>query len=237
MSLATRAVQAAREVGAVQQEADSSITLGSARGYLSADDAGLDDLRAGLALATDIGAHFIALRAYVNISDVLELLGRHQEAADAAREGMALADRVGLARSLGAFLTGNLAESLVRLGRWAEAGQLATQALNALPEGVLAATVLQLRSELAAMTGRYPDADADVRAARRALGQTHDEQFAFDPAVLRCADRARPGRSWRGTASHGRRTGGVRLAPVRALHLAGAVAGRQGGGGRGHPRS
>ena len=81
MSLAARAVQAAREVGAVQQEADSSITLGSARGYLSADDAGLDDLRAGLALATDIGAHFIALRAYVNISDVLELLGRHEEAA------------------------------------------------------------------------------------------------------------------------------------------------------------
>ena len=34
MSLAARAVQAAREVGAVQQEADSSITLGSARGYL-----------------------------------------------------------------------------------------------------------------------------------------------------------------------------------------------------------
>jgi len=179
MSLAARAVQAAREVGAVQQEADSSITLGSARGYLSADDAGLDDLRAGLALATDIGAHFTALRAYVNISDVLELLGRHQEAADAAREGMALADRVGLARSLGAFLAGNLAESLLRLGRWTEAGHLATQAVNAMPEGVFAATVLLLRAELAAMTGRYQDADTDVRAARRALGQTRDEQYAL----------------------------------------------------------
>ena len=78
MSLAARAVQAAREVGAAQQEAEASITLGSAQGYLSADDAGLDDLRAGLALATDIGAHFTALRAYVNISDVLELLGRHR---------------------------------------------------------------------------------------------------------------------------------------------------------------
>ena len=179
MSLAARAVQAAREVGAVQQEADSSITLGSARGYLSADDAGLDDLRAGLALATDIGAHFIALRAYVNISDVLELLGRHQEAAGAAREGMALADRVGLARSLGAFLAGNLAESLLRLGRWTEAEQLATQAVNAMPEGVFAATVLLLRAELAAMTGRYQDADTDVRAARQALGQTRDEQYAL----------------------------------------------------------
>ena len=76
--------------------------------YLSADDAGLGDLRTGLALATDFGAHFIALRAYVNISDVLELLGRHQEAADAAREGMALADRVGLARSLVALGRGDL---------------------------------------------------------------------------------------------------------------------------------
>jgi DNA-binding CsgD family transcriptional regulator/tetratricopeptide (TPR) repeat protein len=181
MSLAARAVQAAREAGAVQQEADSSITLGSARGYLSADDAGvgLDDLRAGLALATGIGAHFTALRAYINISDVLELHGRHDEAAEAAREGMALAGRVGLARSLGAFLAGNLVESLLRLGRWTEADQLTTQAVNAMPEGVFAATVLQLRAELAAMTGRYADADADVRAARRALGQTRDEQYAL----------------------------------------------------------
>src|SRR5689334_10162485 len=181
MTLATRAVQAAREVGAVQQEADSSITLGSARCYLSAAeaDAGLDELRAGLALATGIGAHFTALRAYVNISDVLELHGRHEEAAQAAREGMELAGRVGLARSLGSFLVGNLMESLLRLGRWREADELAAQALNTMPEGVFAATVLQLRAELASMTGQYADADEGVRAARRALGQTRDEQYAL----------------------------------------------------------
>jgi len=181
LSLAARAVQAAREAGAVQQEADSSITLGSVRGYLSADDAdaGLHDARVGLALATGIGAHFTALRAYVNISDVLELHGRHEEAAEAARAGIELAGRVGLARSLGAFLAGNLVESLVRLGHWSEAEQLAAQALNAMPEGIFAATVLLLRAELAAMTGRYTDADRDVRAARRVLGQTRDEQYAL----------------------------------------------------------
>jgi DNA-binding CsgD family transcriptional regulator/tetratricopeptide (TPR) repeat protein len=181
MSVAARAVQAARDVGAVQQEADSSITLGSVRGYLSVDNtgSGLDDLRAGLALATDIGAHFTALRAYVNISDVLELHGRHEEAAEAARAGIALAGRVGLARTLGAFLTGNLVESLLRLGRWSEAEQLATRALGAIPEGVFAATLLQIRAELAAMTGRYADAETDVRAARLALGQTSDEQYAL----------------------------------------------------------
>ena len=179
LSLAGRAVQAARDVGAAQQEADSSITLGSARGYLNADGGGVDDMRAGLALATDIGAPVIALRGYVNLSDVLEFHGRHEEAAQVAREGIELADRVGVARSLGAFLAGNVIESLLRLGRWGEAGQLAARALDAMPEGVFAATVLQLRAELGAMTGRYEDADADVRAARRALGDTGDEQFTL----------------------------------------------------------
>ncbi len=179
LSVAARAVQAAREVGAVQQQAESSITLGSARGYLNADGAGLDDLRAGLALATGISAHYSALRAYVNLSDVLEFLGRHDEAAQAARDGMALADRVGFARSLGTFLAGNLTESLLRLGRWAEARELAGQVLNAVPEGVFAATVLLVRGELAAMTGRYADADADVRAAGRLLSGTSDEQYAL----------------------------------------------------------
>jgi ATP/maltotriose-dependent transcriptional regulator MalT len=181
LSVAARAVQAAREAGAAQQEADSSITLGSVRGYLRPDDAdaGLDDVRAGLALATGIGAHFTALRAYINISDVLELHGRHEEAAEAARAGVELAGRVGLARSLGTFLTGNLVESLVRLGHWNEAEQLATRALNAMPEGIYAATVLLLHAELAAMTGRHDDADRDVRAARRLLGQSRDEQYTL----------------------------------------------------------
>jgi DNA-binding CsgD family transcriptional regulator len=179
MSMAARAVQVAREVGAAQQEADASITLGMVRIYCDASIEGVDDLRAGLALALDIGAPLGALRGYVNLSDVLEFLGRHDEAVEAARAGIALAGRVGLARSLGAFLTGNLIESLLRTGGWSEAGRLAAQALNAMPEGVFAATVLQLRAELAAMCGRYPDAAADLHAARRALGQSTDGQFAM----------------------------------------------------------
>ena len=91
MSVATRAVQAAREAGAHQQEAEASISLGTARGYYSTDDAGLDDIRAGLALATEIGAYTTALRGYVNLSDVLEFAGRHEEAAQAASGG----DRAG----------------------------------------------------------------------------------------------------------------------------------------------
>jgi DNA-binding CsgD family transcriptional regulator/tetratricopeptide (TPR) repeat protein len=178
-NLAAQAVRAAREVGAGSQEADAYITLGLARSYLTVSDDGLDDLRAGLALAVGLGVPSIALRGYVNLSDVLELLGRHDEAAQAAREGIALADRVGLARSLGAYLTGNLVDSLLRLGRWNEADRLASQALTTMPEGVFAATVLQLRAELAAMRGQYGAAEEDLRAARRALGPSTDTQFAM----------------------------------------------------------
>jgi DNA-binding CsgD family transcriptional regulator len=72
-----------------------------------------------------------------------------------------------------------------------------------MPEGVFAATVLQLRAELAAMTGRYEDAGTDVRAARRALGQTHDEQFALTllySDALAALGRGDPGAARRVTA-------------------------------------
>ena len=137
---------------------------------------------------------------------------------------------------LGAFLTGNLVESLLRLGRWGEAEQLATQALNAMPEGVFAATVLLLRAELAAMTGRYSDADIDVRAARRALGQTRDEQFALTMLYSDALTALGRGDLGRGPPPGRRRTRRLRLAPVRALHLAVAVAGREDRGRRGHAR-
>ncbi len=196
--LAARAVRAARDTGATQQEAEASITLGMVRSYLGASGEGLDDLRTGIALADGIGAPSTALRAYVNISDVLELTGRHDEAIQAAREGMALADRVGLARSFGCFLAGNLAESLLRLGRWNEVDQVTTQALNMTPEGVFAATLLQLRAELAAMSGRYADVVADLRAARQALGQSNDAQFV--KALLYTDALAAHGRGDLGTA-------------------------------------
>ena len=108
---------------------------------------------------------------------MLELLGRHQEAAQAASEGLDLAVRAGLARTWGSFLIGNRAESLLRLGQWAEADRLTGRALSGLPEGVFGEALWQLRAELAAMRGRYDDAASELRAGRRAIGDTTDPQF------------------------------------------------------------
>jgi DNA-binding CsgD family transcriptional regulator/tetratricopeptide (TPR) repeat protein len=176
-AVARRAVAAARAAGAQDVEAGVAITLGSARAYLGSAEAGLGPLRSGLQLALDLDIPATALRGYVNLSDVLELLGRHQEAAQAASEGLDLAVRAGLARTWGSFLIGNRAESLLRLGQWAEADRLTGRALSGLPEGVFGAALWQLRAELAAMRGRYDDAASELRAGRRAIGDTTDVQF------------------------------------------------------------
>ena len=177
--VAERAVAAARATGATAEEADASISLGLAYCYLRTADEDLEAIRSGLALALARNVPLTALRGYVNLSDALELRGRHAEAAEVAREGLLLADRVGMVRALGAYLVGNLAEPLLRLGRWTEVDGLLAQALSSLPEGIYAATVLQLRAEQAAMSGRYADAEADLRTARQALGGTTDIQFVM----------------------------------------------------------
>jgi DNA-binding CsgD family transcriptional regulator/tetratricopeptide (TPR) repeat protein len=119
----------------------------------------------------------IALRAYVNLSDVLELLGRHGEAAQTAAEGIELATRTGMTRMLGSYLIGNRADSLMRMGQLDEADELTSQALAALPEGVFSATLHQFRAEIAVMRGRYDEAAAGNRATKRIIGDTNDVQF------------------------------------------------------------
>ena len=188
---AGRAIEAARAAGARDAEADASVTLGVAQCYLASPDVGLDALRAGLRLALDLGERgeagdlaSIALRAYVNLSDALELLGRHAEAAQTAADGISLATRAGMTRTLGSYLIGNRAESLVRMGQLDEAEELTVQALAAFPEGIFSATLHQFRAEIAIMRGRYDDAAASTRAAKKLTGDEADLQFS---QALRCA--------------------------------------------------
>ncbi len=174
---AGRAVAAARAAGARDIEADVAITLGSASSYLGPSEAGLGPLQEGVRLAIELDIPVTALRGYVNLSDVLELMGQHAEAAQTAADGLRLAERAGLARTLGSYLIGNQAESLLRLGRWAEVDRLTGQALSALPEGVFGATLYAVQAELAAMRGDFDEASRQLRSARRVAGDTTDVQF------------------------------------------------------------
>src|ERR1700724_224676 len=156
---AERAVVVAAEVGAEAEEADALISQGCARAYIGDTDSGVALMRAGVQLAERIGATYTTLRGHVNLSDLLELLGRHQEAIDAASVGLELAQRVASSREVGPFLAGNLLEPLLRLGRWEEAERTAVEALRGEPVGMFAATVLDMRAQLAVLAGRHQDAE------------------------------------------------------------------------------
>jgi ATP/maltotriose-dependent transcriptional regulator MalT len=190
--LARRAAATAQTVGASRALVDARLVLAvnlMLRGDL---EEGLALGRANLDLALSIGYATAAMRTYINMSDTLELLGRSAAAAALAHEGRLQAERSGYARSTGAFLAGNEAEPLMRLGRYDEAKALATAKLAIDPEGVFAATLLDVRAAIAVRQGHYDAARQDVARARGLVGDQAELQytraFAVTEAMLRLAD-------------------------------------------------
>jgi DNA-binding CsgD family transcriptional regulator len=164
---AQQALDASLAAGAREQEATARIILGPALSYSGRLDEGVTELRAGLEIAKTLPDPSVALRAYLNLSDTLELLGAHEQAAEEARRGLELASEVGLTQHVyGLYLVHNLAEALITLGRWAEAEQLLTDTLElSLSDAAFRALLTIRRGMLAALAGRYEDAARDLESA------------------------------------------------------------------------
>ncbi|WP_155338307.1 helix-turn-helix transcriptional regulator [Acrocarpospora corrugata] len=176
-AIADRAVAVAMAVGAHTEQAEALITLGSVRAYLGEDEAGLDSLMQGVRLAERIGAVETALRGWINSSDALELFGRHQEAIDSANAGLELARRAGSVRTSGAYLAGNMIESMGNMGRWQEARQAITQVLRSEPEGVFYATLLIRAAQTAVLSGQGEEAARLCRQAAAMVIDSNEPQF------------------------------------------------------------
>jgi DNA-binding CsgD family transcriptional regulator len=141
-------------------------------------------LREGLAIALRIGDVEEASRAYINLSDALAMVGRHEEALATSVEGLAYSERAGLARSRGAFQAGNLADSLIRLGRWAEARERCNETLTLDPVGLSGANLHCSLAELAAFQGRTAEFEAELATVRRVGGSDAGEQYAMPLAYV-----------------------------------------------------
>jgi DNA-binding CsgD family transcriptional regulator len=190
-SAAEQAVAAARAVGAPAREAVARMFLGIALGYSGDGDAGVRELETGLQLAEDAGDHAMALRGRVNLSDVLDSLGRSHHAADVATGGIELAARVGLTRSVyGTLVTLNAAEALFHLGRWDEGERLLTRALENDLAGPYASLILDQRARIAALGGRFDDARADLDESRRLVARPFGDSYAA-PRAFAAAEIAR----------------------------------------------
>jgi DNA-binding CsgD family transcriptional regulator len=102
--------------------------------------------------------------AVINESHLLEGAGRHERAAEVARNGLAEAQRYGLSRTSGSILAINLAEPLASLGRWDEAAEVITAALAI-------SSVDPNRASLWQLAGTMAVARGDLARAREAAEQ------------------------------------------------------------------
>ena len=136
--LARDAIRIARacEPTAAVWELHATTTLGVSLGWRADPDAAVAMLTDARRMAEALGDLDELFRVYANLTTVLDLAGRHEEAVAIAFEGIAAARSAGLEAVYGNFLRGNAADSLFLLGRWEEARSLSMTALEWLPAGV-----------------------------------------------------------------------------------------------------
>jgi ATP/maltotriose-dependent transcriptional regulator MalT len=163
---ATDALRLARELGNRDAESHALANLAmieAGRGQIAAGDSEafrlLTQAREIARLAT---AYHPTVKLVISETHLLCGAGEFERAAQAARRGIADAERHGLARTSGAFLAINLAEPLWYLGRWDEAVEVTRRALDLAPP-------IRTRIGLWVESGAIALARGDIAtAARRA---------------------------------------------------------------------
>jgi DNA-binding CsgD family transcriptional regulator len=136
--LARKAITVGEACGADgrAQLAHATTTLGVSLGWGDDPEAGVALLVEARALAEEAADHDELFRVYANLTTVLDLVGRREEAVKVAYEGIEATRRAGLEAVYGNFLRGNAADSLFLLGRWAESRALSATSLEWSPAGV-----------------------------------------------------------------------------------------------------
>ncbi|GAA4346291.1 helix-turn-helix transcriptional regulator [Angustibacter luteus] len=133
---------------------------------LDGPDRAVPSMREALELSERLGDVEATLRAWINLTYVLESAGRWADAAQAARSGLQVAERHGLALTNGALLTANEATALLACGRFAEARQI----LETVLESATGPTARTTRPYLLAVLG---EALVELGALDEARGALH----------------------------------------------------------------
>jgi DNA-binding CsgD family transcriptional regulator len=115
-----RDVAAAAGPAAVAERGHATCTLGVDVGYGGAIDRGLALLEEAGRLARSAGRLDDLMRTYANQTHLLELDARYEPALAVVQDGIVEARRWGQEAAYGAFLRGNAADILFKLGRWRE---------------------------------------------------------------------------------------------------------------------
>ncbi|HEY2317530.1 MAG TPA: AAA family ATPase [Solirubrobacteraceae bacterium] len=186
--VAQRALAAADAAGATEDRLEVQDTLAHCMLYAGDFDRAIELERRNGEEALEAGRTWLAMRSLIGLSDMYLMLGRYDEAIAICDRGAPLSEQLGLGRTAGAFLRGNKAEALLRLGQLEQALECSAPGLEA--PGVFAGTLTLIRSEIHLVSGRLPEADHDLREARGHLRTSSAAQFVY-PLVMLEAELAR----------------------------------------------
>ncbi|MGO4758342.1 hypothetical protein AB4212_58715, partial [Streptomyces sp. 2MCAF27] len=163
-AVAERAVELARLVGARSTELHARLTLGYFKAESGDIEGGLAEMREVCEAAIEMGDVSLVGRCFVNLTSGLEGFGRSAEAVEVAEKGVRILDRFGLPDSL-AWVFGNMAESLLSLGRWAEAEEAAVTTRRLATGNKTCRIALNRFARLALARGDWDTAERELTVA------------------------------------------------------------------------
>ena len=177
---AEEAVEVATAVGdeARRELLHANCTLAVADAWGEDPEPAVWKLRQNRDEAAELGHLDDLFRVYANLTTVLDLLGRRDEAIAMAYEGIAEAERAGQATVYGNFLRANAADSLFYLGRWSECRRLCMDALSWNPVGLWHLSPLLNLTTLEVATNAGESAGRLLGQVLLAMETVADPQFS-----------------------------------------------------------
>jgi DNA-binding CsgD family transcriptional regulator/tetratricopeptide (TPR) repeat protein len=203
-----------RRLGARALESELLNSLGLSAANLGRREQALALLREALDVAQEVGDPECLCLAYINLSSILGSYCRFEQAVSLALEGAEVARRLGVELVTGLWCIANAAENLVDLGRFDEADELMTRALEYDARDTTAAVLHLQRADLTSRQGRLEDAERHLALARELGAASYSLEFgAFETSIAALVA------IQRGRAEEA----GVRCAEVLALTAEGEV--------------
>ncbi len=174
---AEEALATARAVGDRQIEGHALNTRGHDRAMAGDVDGGAADMQAALAIAEEVGVVDDIGRAQANWTWLMQHAGRYEESIALARQGIEMANRLGIRRVFGAHLLCGLADDFYRLGRWDESAAAAWQAEEIGPLGINRILTDEVIGRLAVAQGRFEEAASRLEPLAPRADRAADIQF------------------------------------------------------------